>query len=294
VTARPSAASALSAAALPIGFVLLWSTGFIAGKLSLPYAEPMTFLLWRYGIVAALLGGVALAMRASWPKRPTDYAHLAVAGLLMHGVYIGGVFASMNHGLPAGVSALIVALQPLLTAIAAGPLLGERVARKQWFGLLLGLAGVALVVWEKLGAGEGGPLAVALSALALVGMTAGTLYQKRWCTGFDLRSGTAIQYVAAALGFAVLAPLLETMVMNWTFELAFALGWSILVLSVGAVLLLFILLRRGAASRVSALFYLVPPCTAVVGWALFGETLGALALCGMALTVAGVALATRP
>lgn len=294
MAARPDASSALIGAALPMGFVVLWSTGFIAGKLSLPHAEPMTFLLWRYGVVAALLAAVALAMRAPWPKRPADWGHLAVAGLLMHGVYIGGVFASMNHGLPAGVSALIVALQPLLTAIAAGPLLGERVASKQWVGLLLGLAGVALVVAEKLRIGEGGPLAVGLSVLALVGMTAGTLYQKRWCTGFDLRSGTAVQYVAAAAGYALLAPMIETMTIRWTGELVFALAWSILVLSVGAVLLLFILLRRGAASRVSALFYLVPPCTAIVGWALFGETLGLLALCGMALTVAGVALAARP
>lgn len=281
------------ALAMPALFVLLWSTGFIGGKLGLPYAEPFTFLLWRYAIVTLLLGGLALVMGAPWPRRRAEWGHIAVAGFLVHAVYIGGVFASIAEGLPAGVSALVVSLQPLLTAIAAGPLLGERVSRRQWLGFALGLAGVALVVWEKLALHAGGPWAVALSVVALLGITAGTLYQKRFCPTLDLRSGTAIQYAVTALAMLVMALAFETMHVRWTGEFVIALVWLILVLSVGAVSLLFVLIRRGAASRVAALFYLVPPCTAVIAWLLFGETLGPLALLGMGATVAGVALASR-
>lgn len=290
----PSVPSRWSAWLLPALFVPLWSTGFIGAKLGLPYAEPYTFLLLRYTIVALLLGGIALLMRAPWPKSAREWLHIAVAGLLVHAVYISCVFDSIHHGLPAGVSALITSLQPLLIAAVVGPLLGEHVGRRQWIGLILGLAGVAMVVGEKISLDVRDPWAVILSVLALLGISAGTVYQKRFCPTLDLRSGTAIQYVATAVYVGVFALAMETMQVQWTGTFIFALGWLVLVLSVGAVTLLFLLIRRGAASRTAALFYLVPPCTAVVAYFLFDERLGALAIAGMALTVFGVALATRP
>lgn len=277
----------------PAIFVFLWSTGFIVAKLGLPYAESATFLTLRYWIAAALLALLAALGAAAWPRRAAEISHCAVAGLLMHFVYIGGVFASIERGLPAGVSALITSLQPLLTAIAAGPLLGERVTRWQWLGLLLGLVGSALVVWEKARLGDATPLAVACSVAALLGMTAGTLWQKRFLGAIDLRSGAAVQYLFTALAYTACALLFESLRIRWTADFAIALSWSILAMSVGAVGLLLWLIRRGAATGVAALFYLVPPTTAVMAWLLFDERLGTLALAGMAVTVVGVALATR-
>ncbi|WP_370151669.1 DMT family transporter [Ferrovibrio sp.] len=285
-----SALSVLAIAAMPGLFVLLWSTGFIGAKLGLPYAEPMTFLVLRFAIVAVLLALLAGLTGAPWPRDPRMAGHIAVAGLLLHGVYLGGVFASIYHGVPAGISALIVGIQPLLVAAAAGPVLGERVSPRQWAGLVLGLAGVVLVVWTKLGIGVGTPFGYALSVIALVGITIGTLYQKRYCPAVDLRSGSAIQFAATTVFLAPFALLFETRAVIWSGEFVFALGWLCIVLSLGAISLLFILIRRGAAARVSSLFFLVPPCTALVAFFLFGEQLSPLALAGMAATMAGVAL----
>ena len=287
---RPTPQQEAWTAVLPAVFVLLWSTGFIGAKLGLPYAEPMTFLTVRFAIAAAILLLFVLAVRAPWPKSWAAVGHIAMAGLLLHGGYLGGVFASINLGVEAGVSALIVSVQPLLTAIAAGPLLGERVSGRQWLGLLLGFSGVTLVVWRKLELGIGTPLGMMLSILALIGITAATLYQKRFCSDMPLRSGNVIQFAAAGLATGLLALLLETRRIVWSGEFLFALGWLIVVLSLGAFFLLYILIRRGAASRVASLFYLVPPSTAVIAWLLFGETFGPVALVGMALTVTGVAL----
>lgn len=222
--------------------------------------------------------------------------HQAVTGTLVHAVYLGGVFWAIKHGLPAGVTALIVGLQPLLTAVSVGPLLGERVSGRQWLGLLLGLGGVTMVVGEKLGLGASAglagvePIALSGAILALLGITAGTLYQKRFGGGTDLRAATFIQYMAAAVVMGAAALLLETGEIQWTGEFIFALGWLTLVLSLGAISLLMTLIRLGEAARVASLFYLVPPVTAVTAWALFGETLGPLALAGMAVAVMGVAL----
>jgi drug/metabolite transporter (DMT)-like permease len=288
---RPSAS--LQGIGVPALFVVLWSTGFIGARLGLPHAGPLTFLALRYGLAAGLLVLVALATRAPWPRRPAEIGHYAVAGLLVHGVYLGGVFVGISLGVEAGVSALIVGLQPLLTAALAGTLLGERVAPRQWAGLGLGLLGVALVLARKLGQGPGDALGGLACVAALLGITAGTFYQKRYCAGMDLRSGGAVQFAAAALATALPALLFEDTHIDWTAEFAFALLWLVLVLSLGAVSLLYVLIRRGAASRVSGLFFLVPPCTALIAWPLFGETLGLVALLGMALTVAGVAMATR-
>lgn len=277
-------------AAMPGVFVLLWSTGFIGAKFGLPYAEPMTFLVLRFAIVTVLLCVFAGLTAAPWPKSWREAGHIAVAGLLLQAIYLGGVFASIYHGVPAGISALIVGIQPLLVAAAAGPVLGETVTRRQWLGLVLGLSGVVLVVWTKLGIGIGTPWGYALSVIALVGITVGTLYQKRYCPGIDLRSGTAIQFAATTVVLVPFALLFETRQVQWTGEFLFALGWLCIVLSLGAITLLFLLIRRGAASKVSSLFFLVPPCTALVAWPLFGEQLSLLALIGMAATMAGVAL----
>ncbi len=287
---RPAPQQGAWTAVLPAVFVLLWSTGFIGAKLGLPYAEPMTFLTVRFAIAAAILLLLVLAVRAPWPKTWAAAGHIAMAGLLLHGGYLGGVFASINLGVEAGVSALIVSTQPLLTAIAAGPLLGERVSRRQWLGLLLGFSGVTLVVWRKLELGIGTPLGMMLSILALIGITAATLYQKRFCSDMPLRSGNVIQFAAAGVATGLIALALESRRIVWSGEFLFALAWLIFVLSLGAFFLLYILIRRGAASRVASLFYLVPPSTAVIAWLLFGETFGPVALVGMALTVTGVAL----
>lgn len=283
-------------AAMPALFVLLWSTGFIGAKFGLPYAEPLTFLSIRFVLVIGLLGAVALVMRAPWPADSRLAGHIAVSGILVHALYLGGVFMSIHRGLPSGISALIVGLQPLLTASVAGRLLGERVTIRQWGGLILGLAGVGLVLSTRV---SGAALdgfgwdAIAAAIVALLGITAGTLYQKRFCTGMDLRSGAVIQYggALAVIGAAALAT--ETLQVQWTQSFVLALGWLVLVLSVGAISLLMALIRMGEAARVASLFYLVPPVTAVLAWALFDEQLGAVGLLGMGAAVAGVALVIR-
>ncbi|GAA0589891.1 DMT family transporter [Craurococcus roseus] len=289
----PRPPASLQGVGIPALFVLLWSTGFIGARLGLPHAGPLTFLALRYAIAAGLLALVALATRAPWPRRPAELGHYAVAGLLVHGVYLGGVFVGISLGVEAGVSALIVGLQPLLTAALAGALLGERVAPRQWAGLGLGLLGVALVLARKLGQGSGDALGALACVAALFGITAGTLYQKRHGAGMDLRTGSVVQFAAAGLATAPLALLFEDTSVEWDGEFVFALLWLVLVLSLGAVSLLYVLIRRGAASRVASLFFLVPPCTALIAWPLFGEALGPVALVGMALTAAGVALASR-
>ena len=280
------------AAALPLLFVVLWSTGFIGARLGLPHAEPLTYLLIRYLMVIALMTAVALASRAPWPATATQWAHIGVAGLLVHAVYLGGVFVAISRGLPAGVASLVVGVQPLLTAVGAGWLLGERVVPRQWLGLVLGLAGVALVVAGKIGQGFGlGALVPAV--VALLGITAGTLYQKRWCPRFDWRTGAVAQFVPTALVTFLAAAASERFRVDWTGEFVFALGWLVLVLSIGAISLLNWLIGGGEVVHIASLFYLVPPCTAVFAWALFGETLHGIALLGMGLAVWGVYLARR-
>ena len=281
-------------AAMPVLFVLLWSTGFIGAKLGLPYAEPFTFLGVRMAIATALLLLFSWLTRAPWPSSWQETAHQAMAGLLVHATYLGGVFTAIGLGLPAGVTALIVGIQPLLTAALAGWVLGERVSARQWLGLVLGLAGVGLVVSDKMGVGTATRAGLFSSLLALVGITVGTLYQKRFCAGMDLRSGGVIQYAATGLVLLGLALIFESMQIQWTGEFMFALGWLVLVLSVGAVGLLYTLIRHGAAARIASLFYLTPPFTAVFAYFLFGETLSPLAVLGMAVTVIGVVLVNAP
>lgn len=279
----------------PMLFVVLWSTGFIGAKFGLPYAEPLTFLTLRFAAVSALMLILALLLRAPWPAVPAQWFHIGMSGLLVHGVYQAGVFMAINRGLPSGITALVVGMQPLITALLAGLLLGERVGRAQWAGLALGFLGVALVVEGRVAGVAGDALLGMLgpAAMALVGITAGTLYQKRFCASFDLRTGSVIQFLPCLLVVGALAASTESMTVDWTGEFIFALGWLVLVLSVGAVTLLNLLIRKGGAVNVASLFYLTPPTTALIAWVMFGETLGGLALAGMGLAVLGVWLARR-
>jgi drug/metabolite transporter (DMT)-like permease len=278
--------------AFPLLFVLLWSTGFIGARLGLPHTEPLTFLLIRYVAVIAFMTLVALASQAPWPATGRDWFHIGMAGLLVHGVYLGGVFIAISKGLPAGVASLVVGVQPLLTAVVAGGLMGETVRRQQWIGLLLGFMGVGLVVFGKVGAGFG-MKALLPAIVALIGITAGTLYQKRFCASFDWRTGSVAQFVPTALITFLLAGLSESFHVEWVGEFFFALGWLVLVLSIGAISLLNWLIRHSDAVNVASLFYLVPPCTALIAWLLFGDTFSATALLGMALAVWGVYLARK-
>lgn len=277
----------------PALFVALWSTGFIGAKLGLPYAEPATFLEIRFLAVLAILLPLCWLLRAPWPQTRAEFWHMAFAGALIQGGYLGGVFLSLAKGMPAGVSSLITALQPILAAVLSGWLLGERTNARQWLGLALGIAGVALVVREKWILEGVGLAATALSVLALVSISLGAIWQKRYCARVDLRTGAAIQFGAALLVLAPVALLLETQQVSWSMELIFAFAWLVFALSLGAVFLLFWLIRHGAATKVASLMYLVPPCTALLAWPLFGETYTAFSAAGMALAMLAVWLVSK-
>jgi drug/metabolite transporter (DMT)-like permease len=290
--AAPATARLLQAGA-PGLFVMLWATGFAMARLGLPYAPPFTILLLRFMAVVAVILPVSLVTRAPWPASWRQTAHVALVGVLLQTAYLGGVYAAIAAGVPSGISALIVGLQPVLTATVVGPFLGERVSARQWLGLALGFAGVALVLSEKLDFDRAQSWGVLFAAVGLVAITAATLYQKRFCGAVDLRTGAVIQYVAATLSTLPIVAWLGWGQVRWTGEFLFALGWLVLVLSLGAVSILTWLIRCGAASRVTSLFYLVPPVAALMGWAMFGERLEPPALLGMALAAAGVALVMR-
>jgi drug/metabolite transporter (DMT)-like permease len=277
----------------PLLFVLLWSTGFLGAKFGLPHAEPLTFLLIRFALVCAILLPIAMLTGARWPQTRSAVLHIAIAGLLIHATYLGGVFIAIHRGLPAGTAALITGLQPLLTGLVAAPYLGERISRRQWLGLLLGFGGVFMVVADKASLAEANLGNVLPAFIAVLGITIGTLYQKRHGGSMDVRTGSIIQFAASGLVMAMLAPLFETMQVAWTGEFLFALGWLTLVLSLGAISLLILMIRHGAASRVASFFYLVPATTALFAYLLFGETLGPISLAGMVVTALGVALANR-
>jgi drug/metabolite transporter (DMT)-like permease len=274
-------------------FVVLWSTGFIGAKLALPYAEPATFLEIRFLAVLMVLLPLCWVMRAPWPQARAELWNMAFAGALIQGGYLGGVFLSLSRGMPAGVSSLITALQPILAAVLSGWLLGERTNARQWLGLALGIAGVALVVREKWVLEGVGFAATALSVLALVSISLGAIWQKRYCARVDLRTGAAIQFVAAALVLAPYAWFFESHGVTWSAELVLAIVWLVFALSLGAVFLLFWLIRHGAATKVASLMYLVPPCTALIAWPLFGETYTAFSAAGMALAMLAVWLVSK-
>ncbi|MBV9557456.1 MAG: DMT family transporter [Pseudolabrys sp.] len=282
----------LAVRAAPLIFVFLWSTGFIGAKFGLPYIEPFTFLTIRMVFVVILhmalvwLGGVRLTNRA-------ETGHSVAAGLMVHGLYLGGVFTAISQGVPAGISALIPGLQPILTSTIANRWLGEKVNPLQWTGLVLGLVGVGLVLHDRSILGAGTPLGWAGSVVSLLGITLGTLYQKRYCGGIDWRAGNLVQYAAACVLFGIGAFVFETRIIHWTGELVFAIAWLVLVLSVGAVGLMYWLIKRSAATGFASLFYLVPVVTALMAYVLFGEKLDALSVAGMVVVAVGVVMVNR-
>lgn len=292
----PDDRSALLLRAMPGVFVVIWATGFIVARYGMPYAPPLTFLAIRFALsLVCFAVWIALA-RPPWPRDRAQWWHLAVTGLFIQAGYLGGVWASIKAGLGAGTVALLMALQPVLTALWLGAAASRdgrpQVSARQWFGLLFGLAGVALVVQGKLGIGEATAWNIGLSVFALACITIGTLYQKRYVKPCDVRTANAVQLLAA---FVVTLPLawLESEPVVANTALIGAMAWSVLGLTLGGSSLLYLLIQRGAATRVTSLFYLVPPCTALMAWALFGEPLTPATLAGIAITALGVALVVR-
>jgi len=282
--------------AMPWVFVLIWSTGFIVARYGMPHAPPMTFLAWRYALsILCFLPWIWLA-KVAWPQERDQWLHLAVLGALMHAGYLGGVWAAVKAGMGSGLSALVVGLQPVLTAVWLSAT-GGAVTRRQWLGLTLGFTGLVLVVSRKFGAGSEGDTAtwlnLSFAVMALFSITVGTLYQKRFVKPCDVRTANTVQLSAA---FVVTLPLalLETEGMNWNGELMGAMAWSVLGLTLGGSSLLYLLIQRGAAASVTSLMYLVPPCTAIIAWFLFSEPITAVTLAGTALTALGVSLVVRP
>lgn len=282
----------MAIAAAPVVFVLLWSTGFIGARYGLPYIEPLTFLAVRMVLVVVLMGTIAVAGRVALPSQ-SEIGRSLLAGSLVHGLYLGGVFTAISQGVPAGISALIPGLQPILTSTIANRFMGETVTRVQWLGLALGLFGVLLVLHDRNIVLAGSPLGWIASLVSLIGITLGTLYQKRYCGAIDWRVGNLIQYIGAGFLFALGAFAFETREIYWSGELVFAIAWLALVLSITAVGLMYWLIRRSAATGFASLFYLVPGVTALFAYLLFGERLDSVSILGMVICAGGVVLANR-
>jgi drug/metabolite transporter (DMT)-like permease len=285
-------------ASAPLIFVVIWSTGFIGAKYGLPYAGPFVYLGLRMGIACALMVGLSIVMRAEWPKSLSEAGRYAMSGLLLHAGYLGGVFFAISRGMPAGLSSLVVGMQPILVAVIAQKTLGDSVSRRQWLGLILGFSGVAIVVIERMRA-NGGPHGSTSSSadiailIALLATTMGTIYQKRFNTGMPLASGTAIQYGTAAIVMVVLASFTESFGIDWAPKFIIALTWQVLVLSVLAVTMLMVLIRQHSVSRLSSYLYLVPPLTALEAYVMFHERLSVSMLVGMLIVAAGIVLVVR-
>lgn len=278
--------------AMPAVFVLIWSTGFIVARYGMPYAPPLKFLAVRYVLSLACFGAWVALARVAWPKERAQWAHLAVTGILMQAGYLGGVWAAVREGMGAGLVALLVGIQPVLTAVWLS-FNGSSISRRQWAGLGLGFAGLVLVVLRKLG--QGGEVSVptmGLALMALVSITAGTLYQKRFVAPCDVRSASAVQMAAALLVTLPFAAL-ESESIQWNLHSGGAMAWSVLALSLGGSSLLYMLIQRGTATAVTSLLYLVPPCTAVMAWLLFSEPITLVTVLGIALTAVGVSLVVR-
>ena len=282
----------LAIAIAPASFVLLWSTGFIGARYGLPYIEPLTFLAVRMVFAVVIMAGIALAGGARWPDA-NEVGHSLVAGSLVHGLCLGGVFTAISQGVPAGISALVLGLQPIMTSTLANRFTGENVTRLQWVGLALGLVGVLLVLHDRNIMLAGSVLGWVASFSSLIGITLGTLYQKRYCGDIDWRTGNLIQYAGAGVLFTLGAFAFETREIHWTGELIFAMAWLVLVLSVAAVGLMYWLIRRSPATGFASLFYLVPVVTAFFAFILFDERLDPISLLGMVICAGGVALVNR-
>ena len=280
---------------IPLLFVLIWSTGFVVARLIAPYTDPLTFLSYRYLASVLAFVGIAMAAGATWPSTPGAWARGLVAGVLLQGVYLGGVFWAVRHGLPAGIAALVVGLQPLLTALLAFPLLGERVGLRKWLGILLGFGGALIVLEPRIAAGINGVTLAPLAAviLAMAGITIGTIWQKRTAAAADIRTNAAVQFIGAAVVTLPVALVTETGRFEPVWQAWVGLAWSVLGLSVGAISLLLFMIRRGSVASVASLFYLVPPVVAIEAWLLFGEALGLSQIAGMLVAAIGVAVASR-
>ena len=294
---KDSPAIRLAVAAAPVVFVLMWATGFVVARLSAPHADPLTFLGIRFPIAGVLFALIALALAAPWPGARQAF-HASVAGAFLHGGYLGPVYWAVAHGMPAGVSALIVGLQPLMTAIIASWMVQERISLRHWAGLGVGILGVALVVSPKLELGHGladgiTPLTTAVNLLGALSISFGTVYQKRFATALNLASGGAWQYVGASLAVLIPALLLEDLRFDGSVQAWFALGWSVIVLSLGAITLLMLMIRLGDVGRVSSLIFLVPGVSALMAYVLFGETLSLVQIAGMAVCATAVLIVTR-
>ena len=278
--------------AMPAVFVLIWSTGFIVARYGMPYAPPLKFLAVRYVLSALCFLAWVRVARVRWPRERAQWGHLALTGVLMQAGYLGGVWAAVRAGMGSGLIALLVGIQPVLTAVWLA-IHGGRITRRQWTGLALGFGGLVLVVLRKLDqSGEVSALTMSLALMALVSITAGTLYQKRFVAPCDVRAAGAIQLVAALLATLPFAAL-ESDSIQWNPYSAGAMAWSVLALSLGGSSLLYMLIQRGTATAVTSLLYLVPPCTALMAWLLFAEPITVPTLAGIALTAVGVSLVVR-
>lgn len=281
----------MSSRILPVTFILLWASAFISAKYGLPHAGPFSFLLTRFVVVLVLFSALGLLLRRPWP-RGVALCHMAVVGVLMHGVYLGGVFFAISRQTPAGLSALIVSLQPVLTAVLGIWLLGERPRPMQWLGIALGSAGVLLVLWPRLG-GAVPLVGLAACLVALLAITFATIWQKRHGGGMDMLTGNAAQAFAAATFYAVVVLLFEPYRVDWTVEFSLTFGWLVFGVSLGAVTILMLLIRSGSAAATTSLFFLVPPASALMAWLAFDETLGIGGIVGLSITTAGVWLVNR-
>lgn len=288
-----SGTSRLSAFA-PAIFVLLWSTGFIGARMGAPYSEPMTFLAIRMAMVLAILIPLALALKARWPS-PRKAGHAFVTGLLIHGAYLAGVFWAIDDGMPAGLAALMMGLQPVLTAFFARGILGEIVTRNHILGFVLGLIGISMVLYPRLAGGAFGvtPMQIIAALIAVFGISFGTIYQKRFAADLDMRTATVWQYLAAGLLCTALSFLLETQEITWSADFIFALGWLVLVLSIGAIFLLLWLIEHGAVANIAGLFYLVPAITTIISFILFDEPVTHIQIIGIIVTATGVFVASH-
>ncbi len=278
----------------PALFVVIWATGFIVARLVAPHIEPLTFMLVRYIGAGSVLAVFAVITGASWPRTGREVLSAVVSGILLHAAYLGGVFWAVRHGMPGGITSLIVGLQPIATAALVGPLLGEAVSLRRWSGVIIGLAGALLVILPKLGWQGGIPLPALMACLiAMLAITFGTIWQKRTGAGINLLTGTVVQYAAAFVITLPVAYATETMHITLSRDLVIGWLWAIFGLSIGAILLLLSLIRKGAVASVASLIYLVPPLAALMAWLAFGETLSGMQIIGMMIAAAGVAIANR-
>ncbi|WP_374371967.1 DMT family transporter [Dongia sp.] len=278
---------------VPVLFVLLWATGFLVAKFAIPYAQPFTILTIRFAIAAVMMLVLGLVFGARWPRTKSEIGHIAVTGVLLQAVYLGGCYAAIYAGLSAGIVALIAGLQPIATAALSGPLLGEHLKPMQWLGAVLGFIGLTMVIWHKLSFDPEHVWALVFAFIQLFGITAATFYQKRFCPNADLKAGAAIQYAAATIALLPVVAILGVGEIDWQPEFIFAMGWIVVVLSGISIALLTWMIQRGAASKVASLFYLTPPVAALGGYFMFDERLDALALCGIGVVALGVALVNR-